>query len=294
MIVASAIFVLPILANGAQCASSASAPASWRVIDDDAIVLSTKQPPLRALLLRAGPHQKKFGSRCISMSALYATPNVKHAVVDGRVVLIDLRAGKYIVLDRVASAMWQVLLSIDRDLPAGLLAERFDVPASRLDADLRAFSQTCIEHGFLQDQPAPVTRRGSTQKTHRNCLALRAWLSLLFTTHALSQSFRTTYGRYALLSKPSPAEPSVMDLLANAEHAFSRAERYFLIRDAPRDCLPRSLALYRFLLSIGIPADHCIGVRRYPFQAHAWVECMGRVIFDSADFVGTFVELARI
>jgi Transglutaminase-like superfamily len=25
----------------------------------------------------------------------------------------------------------------------------------------------------------------------------------------------------------------------------------------------------------GVPADHVIGVRRFPFQAHAWVECGG-------------------
>lgn len=44
----------------------------------------------------------------------------------------------------------------------------------------------------------------------------------------------------------------------------------------------------------GIPADHIIGVRRFPFQAHAWVECTGRVLFDLPDFVQGYAELARI
>lgn len=44
----------------------------------------------------------------------------------------------------------------------------------------------------------------------------------------------------------------------------------------------------------GVPADHVIGVRRFPFQAHAWVECAGRVGFDSPHFVRCYTELARM
>ena len=39
-----------------------------------------------------------------------------------------------------------------------------------------------------------------------------------------------------------------------------------------RDCLPRSLALFVYLRALGHDARHVIGVARFPFSAHAWVE----------------------
>jgi len=66
------------------------------------------------------------------------------------------------------------------------------------------------------------------------------------------------------------------------------------MESAPKDCLPRTLALYRFLLSAGIPADHVIGVRQYPFEAHAWVEFEGRILFDSSPEVRPYTRLSRL
>ena len=49
------------------------------------------------------------------------------------------------------------------------------------------------------------------------------------------------------------------------------------------DCLPRALAIFVLLRRQGVPARLCIGVKRYPFGAHAWVECLGDVLDDSVD-----------
>ena len=49
------------------------------------------------------------------------------------------------------------------------------------------------------------------------------------------------------------------------------------------NCLPRSLAMYVLLKRQGVPAILHIGVKRYPFAAHAWVECLGEVLDDSID-----------
>ena len=49
------------------------------------------------------------------------------------------------------------------------------------------------------------------------------------------------------------------------------------------DCLPRAMTIYLLLRRRGVPATLCIGVKRYPFAAHAWVECLGDVIDDSRD-----------
>ena len=49
------------------------------------------------------------------------------------------------------------------------------------------------------------------------------------------------------------------------------------------DCLPRALTTYLLLRRRGRAATLHIGVKRYPFGAHAWVECSGVVLDDSSN-----------
>ena len=62
--------------------------------------------------------------------------------------------------------------------------------------------------------------------------------------------------------------------------AVRTATRYYFRRRL--DCLPRSLTIYLLLRRRRMPASLHIGVKRYPFGAHAWVECSGEVLDDSA------------
>lgn len=61
--------------------------------------------------------------------------------------------------------------------------------------------------------------------------------------------------------------------------AVRTATRYYWRRGL--DCLPRSLTIYLLLRRRGVPASLHIGVKRYPFGAHAWVECLGEVLDDT-------------
>ncbi len=63
--------------------------------------------------------------------------------------------------------------------------------------------------------------------------------------------------------------------------AVGTASRYYHRRRL--DCLPRALATYLLLRRRGVSATLHIGVKRYPFGAHAWVECLGEVLDDSTD-----------
>jgi transglutaminase superfamily protein/coenzyme PQQ synthesis protein D (PqqD) len=229
------------------------------------------------------------------MSVLYKTAYVRSRIVDGLAVVLDLRSGEYVILDRVATAMWRALLTVEEHERIPLLRSRFDVHAERLTADLDAFARNCIERGFLDERTPEPAERPRTRTAVRGVLTLRAWWSMLYTTRALAmRGFAWTYERYARIAKPIGGRDDEAELLQHAERAFSRAENFFVMHAAPKDCLPRSLALYRFLLSVGIPADHCIGVRRFPFEAHAWVECGEHVLYDSESRVHLYAELARI
>ena len=61
--------------------------------------------------------------------------------------------------------------------------------------------------------------------------------------------------------------------------AVRTATRYYYRQRL--DCLPRALAVFVLLRRRGVPATLRIGVKRYPFGAHAWVECLGAVLDDS-------------
>ncbi len=60
-------------------------------------------------------------------------------------------------------------------------------------------------------------------------------------------------------------------------------------------CLPRSVALLRFLESHGVPAELALGLRREQagLAGHAWVVQDGQPVNDCPSFVGTFVRLLR-
>lgn len=60
-------------------------------------------------------------------------------------------------------------------------------------------------------------------------------------------------------------------------------------------CLPRSLTLWFQLRRRGIGSDLCIGVRRDggQLEAHAWVECGGCALNDSADVRQRFTPFAK-
>jgi hypothetical protein len=99
--------------------------------------------------------------------------------------------------------------------------------------------------------------------------------------------FAPTYRAHAKF-RAAPARAELQSVLA----AFRRAENLFLLRRAPNDCVVRSLALYRFVCSYGIAAEHVIGVQRIPFKAHAWVEWRGEPLLDAP--VHGFTSLARL
>lgn len=62
------------------------------------------------------------------------------------------------------------------------------------------------------------------------------------------------------------------------------------------DCLPKALTTHCLLLAQGVPTALCIGVRRYPFAGHAWVEAGGETLDDSPSALyraGSYGVLAK-
>ena len=61
-----------------------------------------------------------------------------------------------------------------------------------------------------------------------------------------------------------------------------------------KDCLPKSLTIYYLVRKQGIPAELCIGVKKFPFAGHAWVEYRGRIIDDFPKRVPLYTVMTRV
>lgn len=83
--------------------------------------------------------------------------------------------------------------------------------------------------------------------------------------------------------------------LEDAMHGMVRVYYSFrrILSQGKDDCLPRSLALAVALRRLGVDAEICFGVRKFPFLAHAWLEARGRVINESPNAMQKYTLLAR-
>lgn len=231
------------------------------------------------------------------MTKKWVRERIRWRKIDGAVVILDLLAGEYFVLDPVATAAWE-------DLSAGTdwrhtiarLTVEYAIPEERIAADLSAFLVRLEAQGFVTDAaPSGVgAQEAGRHVEQKPFLILRAWRELFRASRLLARrGFAPTYAAYSAI--PAPASPKDLPVrLSKALAAFARAENFFHMRRAPEDCLPRSLALFRFLRNAGIPAEHCIGVRRFPFGAHSWVEHAGRVVHDHPAQPRIYTEIARV
>jgi hypothetical protein len=220
------------------------------------------------------------------------TSAVRHVEVDCLRVVLDLNSETYKVLDDGASAMWAVLTGESTaDSAFKKLAEIYDLDEGRFRADLLAFADRCAREGLLETSEGAATPSAAAGLVHLRGIrptTLRALACLISTRWCLAVSgFRKTYESYADLM--SGAERAALE---PALTAFVRAENFYIARRAPNDCLLRSLSLYRLLRLSNVPAEHVIGVRRFPFAVHAWVECDGIPLLD--DRAIAFTELARL
>ena len=217
-------------------------------------------------------------------------PHLHWVQAGDAIVLMDARRGEYFGLDPHTSNLWLRLVGSDAPVDeAGYGALSGLVEAARIQGWLVAPGQidpddrTSRPHAARAWRPFPVLDA-------YGCL-VRAFVSLRYL------GFAPTY-RWAQLMGVSRCAQTGADfgasVLERALAAFSRAEHFVISRLGFEDCLPRSLALYVYLCRAGIPVRHQIGVRRYPFGAHAWVERGQVPLLARAESIVDFIPLATV
>lgn len=186
--------------------------------------------------------------------------HVRWCSVEGSVIVLDVLRGEYFALDPDASRTWRNFAdgAVTPDQP-------FLTALDRLD--------------WLGEAASRPSSQGKAvrllAKVNRRLLAFACILSARWRLkrHGFSGAYAwaETWGQ----TSPAPGAAIAEDL-----RSFVGAEALLPSRLGERDCLPRSLALFVYLRALGHPARHVIGVARFPFDAHAWVELEDRAMLE--------------
>jgi hypothetical protein len=198
----------------------------------------------------------------------FVSSDVLCAEIQGFRVILDLRTEAYYILDPVANSMWKALVESDDEIAAiKALQQQYSADHARLETDLAAFRQRCLDQRFLLDWPPQTDPASATDARAggRNLPVLRAWWSMFRTVrslakHGLSKTYRE------LEALPSPAETQDAGSVRRLVAAFATAENFFFMKSAPNDCLPRSLALSAFCAWPECPPNTASGCAVFPFR----------------------------
>jgi hypothetical protein len=188
------------------------------------------------------------------------------------VVILDERAGRYVAVTAAAVSVWEAIA-------AGDLVARDEV------------TEGFAARGWLvlPGQEGIDLRRGAGPGVDFVPVALLCLLQAFFDVRY--RGFAASYQRARDACREVPPGAG----LERALDRFQRAERFVPSARGLEDCLPRSLGLFSYLRRRGLEVRHRIGVKLYPFGAHAWVEVPGGdVMLDDRKRVAAFTPIATL
>ena len=242
------------------------------------------------------------------MGATHAVrPGVYFTAVQGEGVVMDLVEDRYYGLGAESATIWEALESGDgaeriaRELSIATVKEANDLVAEQLRAWEQG--QLLVPRSLQPGDPGmPVLKsRGlpATQELNVENVARVSWRMLVrFLTAVwwsrrrmervgICRTLREVQEIRAPLERMSPEELPLERMV----HAYRSLRR--LASQGKDDCLPRSLSLTVALRRLGIDAELCFGVQKFPFLAHAWVEVAGVAVNERPTRLQTLTVIAR-
>ena len=116
----------------------------------------------------------------------------------------------------------------------------------------------------------------------RYLIAIKAYLLFIlidvgFSVYGFGKVYRffIKTGEKGIRNAPQPEDNEIISAICKAV----RIATAFYYRPR-KDCLPKALTIYYLLRKQGVPVKFCLGVKKYPFSAHSWVEYQGEIIDD--------------
>lgn len=226
--------------------------------------------------------------------------HVSRVLIDGEGVLLNQKTGKYLGLNAVGTRILEMIQAGFRtEQITEELADLYQVDKATIQRDVEKFLEQAAKHDLLvfgptrepriaADSPsvtAPVLSKDIPQDDARtrSWLVIHAYYLLFIIDWRLkSHSFEAVL--QWLNDKSRGARP-LRDLDADriaiqqVRDAIGRATKFYY--RTRRDCLPNAMLAYYLMKKRGIAVKFCIGVTKFPFKGHAWVEYEGKVVYTT-------------
>lgn len=140
----------------------------------------------------------------------------------------------------------------------------------------------------------PLALGDSPQRraTESWCLPLRAWIALSIMPLALKWLGFVRVYRWILARDVAELKCLEVKRLARRVLEGTNSASGFVYRRR-QDCLPRALTVLLLLKGVGLRGSLCIGVKRLPFESHAWVECGDLILDERPSRIRAFTVLHR-
>jgi len=222
------------------------------------------------------------------MERLMVAPEILRAVHGDRTILLDLRAERYLGLDEVGTAVWDLIArsgecGITLPQVVEAIEAEFAAPRALLETELGSLLDR-----LRRDRVVQCVKTDETSRPSRPPSTVRCSLTLLGAVLALRLlGLRRSLGLARRLSHHvRPAQVPTPEFMSQVVRRVDVAAAFFPGRAL---CLEQAFALHLLLRQVGVAARLRIGVQPYPFAAHAWVEYEGEPVGESYDQVGRFV-----
>jgi len=226
-------------------------------------------------------------------------------------VLLSLQRSRYHLLDNIAGRIWRQACAgaTLTEIAAGL-AKDFNVPVSQAMDDVAEIVSGLSSNGLVQPlgrgprtkDPArffavasswPASQARSTCARTRvlpsviacigRLLAVRLAVAVLGVPWLLSQLYR--------VEQPENPSPGNRTWLRGVARQVTLASTVVPFR---AECLEQSLCLLWIGRNAGISTQLRLGVRPFPFLAHAWIDYKDISVNDPEEFVMTFYRFRPI
>jgi len=239
------------------------------------------------------------------MGSICVRPGVYFAAVQGEGVIMDLIEDRYYGLCAQSTALWQRLLEGQllegrptQAVSSEIIAQQLEAwRQTRLVIDRAARAPIAETMPVLKPLGAPAAAGLDDARISAVPFSNLGFLNLLRAAGWSRRAMRRrgicwTLKRLQQIPVSAMQQPEQVDFILHRMLRVYRSSRQLWNRGRD-DCLPRSLALVVALRRLGVDAEICFGVLKFPFAAHAWVEADGRVLNETPESVRRYTLLAR-
>lgn len=251
-----------------------------------------------------------------------ATPGVYFGVMDDEAVLLDLVRDRYLGLTRPSTQIWIAAAntgSLDAaskrvtSSGSGEAGDDFQIPLTMARDIIRRQVDIWEQVGLVRRgddlSPPTVALRLPSPRTvpaashaltvaeaGRSSLSALAFPLLAGAAMSCSLALRCAGLPSALRGVQRIPAGRCRNGISTLARIAATLRAHTLLRrpfaQGRRDCLPRCIVLAAALRLQGVDACICLGVTKFPFLAHAWVQVDHLVVGDTLATVGRFVRIA--